>query len=70
MNELQCSIFGCFRVRVQRFEGRALLAQQVINYSLGKAKKNEKEENEDEEVKNKHMISCTFASDASLSAAR
>lgn len=50
-------------------QGCALLAQQVINYCLGKAKKNEKEENEDEEVKNKHMISCTFASDGSLSAA-
>lgn len=60
-----------FWVRVQRFKGCALLAQQVINYSLGNGKKNEieDEQEENEEVKNKHMISCTFASDASLSAA-
>lgn len=31
-----------FWVRVQRFKGCALLAQQVINYSLGNGKKNER----------------------------
>lgn len=39
MNELQH--LWVFWVRVQRFKGCAILAQQVINYSLGNGKKNE-----------------------------